>query len=800
MTYEEWNRKLGDLFFRRGPEENVFLCVTLETLSQASGMHDVDAAKADFVRAIKDGPTWTQIPGCQTTISKAHNCLHPDPHWKTRRERQTEKLALEGHVNWRIFEGSTAPYPPYLAYLCLLVLAWTERDDAFHGGQFYGPLNAILGLTERAAISSNQMGPRYRYKDLNFSINSLWTDLEEWSFGCGGGVCYLPPSEQFQHSYECIPKCFGLFKAQDLRKLDHLFFALDNEKLIDAGNLPPAEGFLNRILQLRTINRYLGTVCIQQLRSEEPALKLAMGTMLLAKYRSWDGTVNDQDHEDVMVFGRGARWLRFLKDGCLQSVVKLRSPKAVDKLPLEAWQEYTLRNIDAATLVWPGGASQWFQPMSYLPEDTMGDSSLECSSLGLKAVMSQRVHLVLSNRGLPWHLQGGFVEVDEIEPGMRYLLLHMGADLPVFNGSHYSKHHGLLVPQGATAWWMDVGFDVDRGQWSHTLPPLAQAPRDSGVRIKLSSPCRMMEREFKSLAGFPVTVSCNRGGLEPFIADPSQGGPATTEGRDGDWTLLASDACEVTLALKHVGDNQIVSGSNVAATFVNAESTISDREHWHSLFSDEQPTSIQPCPMVKVLLEGGSCLGDAAGELSVFLAEDPPSARLMHTSPDCSLFLDGHLIDGEARLEKVCGIKTLEAKLCALVLDAVTIELVNTPVVKIKGLSLDRDRPTIFAESVCATIYCDFAALTKLRYEIVNAKSGCGHISMPHNGVLTTAEPAGLDVGRLYEVRFSIGKTQVGSYWIQRKGRGNRQVGSDKRRPFAVNPFDAALRGLEFKR
>ena len=137
MNYLEWNNKLGAHFFCKGASDKVFLCVTAETLREVSGL-DLQAAKRSFVRAIKQGPFWADIAGCKTVPSKAHNCLHPLPSWQQySRTDEREKRTLTGHVHWSEFPGLSFEYPPYVAYLCLLVLSLTERPDNMDGGKFY---------------------------------------------------------------------------------------------------------------------------------------------------------------------------------------------------------------------------------------------------------------------------------------------------------------------------------------------------------------------------------------------------------------------------------------------------------------------------------------------------------------------------------------------------------------------------------------------------------------------------------------------------------------------------------------
>jgi hypothetical protein len=186
MNYIEWNNALAKRYFDDVTEAQTFLCITRDTLKDISALATEQAALDDFIAAVKNGPEWTQIDGCGTIPSKAHNCLYPDLYWSRLRTDSREKHNLAGHVGWRgwKWEGKTLQHPPYLAYLLLLVLSWTERGEADHGGQFYNPLNRILGLEGDKRIESKHLGAaaRYKYNNAIITFNDMWQDLEKWSW------------------------------------------------------------------------------------------------------------------------------------------------------------------------------------------------------------------------------------------------------------------------------------------------------------------------------------------------------------------------------------------------------------------------------------------------------------------------------------------------------------------------------------------------------------------------------------------------------------------------------------------
>jgi len=79
MNYIEWNNALAKRYFDDVTESQTFLCITRDTLKDISGLSTEQAALDDFIAAVKNGPEWTQISGCWSIPSKAHNCLHPIP-------------------------------------------------------------------------------------------------------------------------------------------------------------------------------------------------------------------------------------------------------------------------------------------------------------------------------------------------------------------------------------------------------------------------------------------------------------------------------------------------------------------------------------------------------------------------------------------------------------------------------------------------------------------------------------------------------------------------------------------------
>ena len=103
LTYMQWNDRLVEHFFR--PELagcQVYLYVTEELVTRLGA--ESGAGVEEFVSAVRNGPRWVHSQGlCQ----KAY---HSSLHWRVRK----------------------LPYPPYVAYLSLFVLAAGLEGDSPH--------------------------------------------------------------------------------------------------------------------------------------------------------------------------------------------------------------------------------------------------------------------------------------------------------------------------------------------------------------------------------------------------------------------------------------------------------------------------------------------------------------------------------------------------------------------------------------------------------------------------------------------------------------------------------------------
>lgn len=134
-----WNDAIAARFFTpQTAGRPVYLYVNSDLISAIG--RSLGGTVDDFVAATKTGPEWATQDGlCQR--------------------------AYQTYVGWR---GRSLPYPPYIAYLALFVLAaGVEGDFAQHA--YYPRLRLLIGLPEGSMLAGFER------------MFELWEDLEQWS-------------------------------------------------------------------------------------------------------------------------------------------------------------------------------------------------------------------------------------------------------------------------------------------------------------------------------------------------------------------------------------------------------------------------------------------------------------------------------------------------------------------------------------------------------------------------------------------------------------------------------------------
>jgi hypothetical protein len=820
MNYVEWNNKLAAHFFCKGASDKVFLCVTAETLREVSGL-ELQAAKKSFVRAVKQGPPWTDITGCETVPSKAHNCLHPLPNWKQyKRTDEREKRTLTGHVHWSEFRDPSFEYPPYFAYLCLLVLSWTERPDNMDGGKFYEPLNEMLGLNGDDQIRSGHFGETYAVEEKKYSINSLWIDLQAWSRNFGRGVCYLPDSERFKDSYEEIPKFFGLMKARELRKLDDLFFELEERGILDPGVVPRPTGFVDRVLEyehIGSLSKFFLKETISKLRGEggtqdSAAHREVYGRLLQAKYLGFDGLVDEPADGKTGTLPRAsARILRLLSsDGRMRYACCLRSEGAWEKLPLDELRSYDFIDRAGNTLssaMWIP-QTQWFEPMD-LPEEVAKEPTyLVCERVGLKAQISPKRFVVMRNPRV-FALASYKAEVDCVERGRTYLLLQKGTQQPELSGIQ-CRLLNRAKPSDMSCWEFSVPIDARAENWPAELPALIEE-KTRQVRLNVSG-FRLEKGKDIFPSGLPVWLSPDRDGVEITVVSSEIPADKYTCNKKGDaWELQASQEGDVEIlcaAEQDVSENsesckRTLSFKDLASPGTSGRLVFKDDDE---LRRDEEV----PYPEALISFEGGiEYSGWSRREnLHKYFSCDAP--RISVAAPNLhkhELRVEKKITDGSFELinsGKDCLTSCGAGEFRLSVLDAgfiyrqISVVLIQKPDVKIRSnASDDRRNPKEISGSLMATLFVDDDDLIlPVKWKVyddngVRVTGGQGHIGNPDKGQMggkLLDVSAGLLTGGRYEIRFEAAPKISISRWFQIKKKSQ-----ERKSGFNLNSIAQAL-------
>jgi len=254
MSYTRWLVRLTKHFF--GPQfagQRVRLMVTREMLDQT--FPDLGGAE-NFLSATRAGPEWIR-----TDVVLSELGLKLLSHWKHRSSRRSKyPLQLE-----RLKDA-----PPYLPYLCLLCLAWTEKRPDLQPHDFYARLSGLYpdhGLNHRLG-----------------EWECLWRGLEEWTVGLNKKWGHFVFEVLGQRSYVGIPKSQVILTPCKVDRLPELFTACS---LQPAQLAPESIGIVIRA-HAGPAHAVLGNSVFTEVERNTPLGQSAL--VLLGEYlENWDG-------------------------------------------------------------------------------------------------------------------------------------------------------------------------------------------------------------------------------------------------------------------------------------------------------------------------------------------------------------------------------------------------------------------------------------------------------------------------------------------------------------------------------
>jgi hypothetical protein len=256
-NYLEWNDRLAAHFFNAEMAGRpVYLFANNELISEIG--RPIGGRVEDFVSAVKQGPPW---------VTHGELC----------------QRALQALRGWR---GKNRPFPPYVGYLCLFVLAaGAEGDFAPHA--YYPRLRKILDYpTEGMLPSFNHM-------------LELWDDLETWSTQDKEeelGIFTARIAGNLIHVG--LPIAQTILTEHERKVLPRIFFRAG----LDPTSTPPAEALARALrtygpgeLQRRTLN-------LLSTQGEREIYDVLLD-IVAAELLEWDGHVE----ADALTGGGGVR-------------------------------------------------------------------------------------------------------------------------------------------------------------------------------------------------------------------------------------------------------------------------------------------------------------------------------------------------------------------------------------------------------------------------------------------------------------------------------------------------------------
>ena len=191
MKYIEWNDKIAEYFFNPDKAgEPVLLAVERKVIEEIAEQNNT--TYNDFIAAVKQGH---ELGGTN----------------------QRDKICATAHKTFNNPQNQKSPYPIYIAYLALFVLAVTHGDrDDFSAHDYYGRLRDILG-------EGKDTGTYPSYS----KMLDLWDDLEKWSIKTKNGeLGEFNLNIHGQHMHVGIPIYQVALTSEDIKSLPKIFHSM----------------------------------------------------------------------------------------------------------------------------------------------------------------------------------------------------------------------------------------------------------------------------------------------------------------------------------------------------------------------------------------------------------------------------------------------------------------------------------------------------------------------------------------------------------------------------------------------
>lgn len=245
--YLEWNDRLAAHFFN--PEvagRAVYLYVNNDLIAEIG--KSFGAHPDDFIAAVQDGPPWVSHGGlCQR--------------------------ALQATENWR---SRNLLFPPYVAYLCLFVLA-AGADGEFAPHAYYPRLRRLLGYSEGSMLPSFDR------------MVELWDDLERWTNKDKAGALGLFEARIAGNWFHVgLPIAQTILTEHERRSLPRIFFQAG----LDPTSTPPAAELARALRTHGTDDLRPRTLNLLSTHADEESYTVLLETVA-EELMEWDGHVDE---------------------------------------------------------------------------------------------------------------------------------------------------------------------------------------------------------------------------------------------------------------------------------------------------------------------------------------------------------------------------------------------------------------------------------------------------------------------------------------------------------------------------
>ncbi|MFC1743357.1 hypothetical protein ACFL35_05130 [Candidatus Riflebacteria bacterium] len=425
MLYYDWLGRLVDHFF--GPqfnEQRVRLLLTRDILDEC--MTDIGGTTG-FLGAIYEGPVWLGS-GYRNNLNQLVKVLFNQ--WQYQRTRPPGYPSLKNDP------------PPYLPYLCLLCLAWTEgKEEVKVDHAFY---DRLTKLYPAHGLNSQRLA----------GFLCFWKGLENWTKTIMKKQFGIFEVEQLgKMAHVGIPKSQVILTPRKVDRLNELFWYCDLFPYMEK------EGLWRKIVEGESVvTQVLGGAIFSEIKNMTPIGASALA--IISDYlKDWDGhfqppiskgsgrpTLVRQIGPELSSFllrlslfpiENNTRWLvRFAlldEEDC--GLLVLRTQKG--QIDLKT------RQIDSRLSVLQeakDGAE--FDALPFLQDETMGQSipgTMSDDTIGLKEVTLHFPKIPL--RTFRWHNQRLMVETDILPAEGAVYILVSPCTLEMFESWKYI--HGV---------------------------------------------------------------------------------------------------------------------------------------------------------------------------------------------------------------------------------------------------------------------------------------------------------------------------------------------------------------------